>query len=220
VRKEDLSRAVAAAARRYPAHTYRQRLDALALQPDDRRKRIRLRLLAQRLMADEAEKTPIPDELVAEWKGAHPEQEKVVVRHLLAETRSQAEEALTLFRKKRSGFVDLVRRFSSTPEANRGGLLPPFARGELPPVFEAAFDLKPGEVGGPLKSEHGWHLILLERRFHAGPPGDDTTRRDILRTQEGELQAKLIARLRAGAAVAKVPGAIEALAKLLEETKP
>ena len=148
--------------------------------------------------------------------------EKVVVRHLLTASQSEANEARSLFLKKRFSFADLARRFSTAPEAKQGGLLPAFERGELPPVFDHAFSLEPGVVSEPLRSEHGWHLLRLERKEAQGKASTDRARRAILRTREGALQGQVIARLRSESKIRKVPGALDAwsatLSKATEET--
>jgi peptidyl-prolyl cis-trans isomerase C/foldase protein PrsA len=213
--EDALSRALAALQSRYPSHRFRRTLDRLALQDTDLKQRVQLRMLAELLLGKEAASQPISREAIDAWIAKHPTEEKVVVRHLLTASKSEASEALGLFRKKRFLFADLVRRFSSAPEAEQGGILPAFSRGELPPVFDQAFSLKLGEVSEPLRSEHGWHVLRLERREAEGKPTDDRAQRDILRTREGALQGQLIARLRGAAKIRKVPGALAALERTL-----
>ena len=209
--EDALERAVAALARRYPVHRFRRSLDRLALRPIDLRERALKRLLAQGLLGDEALKQPISSEAIAAWIAKNPSAEKVSVRHLLTASKSEAEEVLALYKKKRFSFADLVRRFSNAPEARQGGLLPPYGRGDLPAVFDQAFSLELGALSQPLRSEHGWHLLRLERKEASGEPSADLARRAILRTREGALQGQLVARLRSAAQIVKVPGAIEAL---------
>ena len=46
-----------------------------------------------------------------------------------------------------------------------GGQLPPFSRGQMVPEFEAqAFDMAPGEVRGPIKTQFGYHIIKLNAK--------------------------------------------------------
>ena len=43
-----------------------------------------------------------------------------------------------------------------------GGELPPFRHGQMVPTFEkAAFAMKPGELSEPVKSQFGYHIILV-----------------------------------------------------------
>jgi parvulin-like peptidyl-prolyl isomerase len=217
--EDALETAIASLKSRYPAHQFRRSLDALALRPIDLRRRARLRLLAEGVLRLEAGVESISDAAVANWKAKNPMGEKLLVRHLLTASQSQAKEAVSLYKKRRFSFADLVRRFSKAPEASQGGLLPAFERGELPAVFDQAFSLKMGEVSDPLESEHGWHVLRLEDRQAAGVASDDIARRAVLRRREGALQGQLIARLRLVAGIDKVPGALPALAALLQRAQ-
>jgi parvulin-like peptidyl-prolyl isomerase len=49
--------------------------------------------------------------------------------------------------------------------SSTGGLLGTIMRGQTLPQFEeVAFALEKGKVGGPVKTEQGWHLVLVEQR--------------------------------------------------------
>ncbi len=64
-------------------------------------------------------------------------------------------------------FASLAKKFSEDPGSGaQGGDLGFFRRGELAPEYEAmAFNLRPGEIGDPVETMFGFHLIqLLERR--------------------------------------------------------
>ena len=60
-------------------------------------------------------------------------------------------------------FAELARTYSDDPGSRQeGGYLGCFGTGVLVPEFErAAFALKPGEVSAPVRTEFGYHLILL-----------------------------------------------------------
>jgi len=61
-------------------------------------------------------------------------------------------------------FADVAKQVSAD-EATRkdGGDLGTFPRGRMMPAFdEAAFSLEPGKISGPVKTDRGVHLILVE----------------------------------------------------------
>ena len=60
-------------------------------------------------------------------------------------------------------FVEVVRLCSDCPEDD--GSLGLFGRGKMVPEFEkVAFALQAGEVSEPVRTQFGWHLILLHER--------------------------------------------------------
>jgi len=84
---------------------------------------------------------------------------KIIVRHILARTRAEAERA-----RKRilagEDFAKVAAEMSIHPSKSKGGLLPPFSRGTYQPEFErAAFALKVGELSDVVRTDLGWHVI-------------------------------------------------------------
>jgi peptidyl-prolyl cis-trans isomerase D len=65
--------------------------------------------------------------------------------------------------QKGEDFAKLANENSDDPSGKgTGGQLPPFGRGQMVPEFEqAAFDMKPGELRGPIKTQFGFHVIKL-----------------------------------------------------------
>lgn len=63
-------------------------------------------------------------------------------------------------------FAELARRWSDDPGTrDRGGLLGETSRGTLVKGYErVAYDMKPGEISEPVKTEFGYHIIRLEER--------------------------------------------------------
>ncbi|MEI7792212.1 MAG: peptidylprolyl isomerase [Candidatus Berkelbacteria bacterium] len=63
-------------------------------------------------------------------------------------------------------FADAAKKYSEdTSSATNGGLLAPFAKGEMVDAFsDAAFSAKAGQVSAPVRTEYGWHLILVESK--------------------------------------------------------
>lgn len=78
-----------------------------------------------------------------------------------AEAKAQAVAAEA--RKKGADFAAIAKRDSADPgSAVQGGDLGFFGRGAMVKPFEdAAFAAKKGEIVGPVKSDFGWHVILV-----------------------------------------------------------
>jgi peptidyl-prolyl cis-trans isomerase C len=83
----------------------------------------------------------------------------IKARHILVE---QEYEAKDIEKKLSEGktFEDMAKAFSKCPSGKRGGDLGEFGRGRMVKSFEdAAFELNPGEVSKPVRTQFGYHLI-------------------------------------------------------------
>ncbi len=61
-------------------------------------------------------------------------------------------------------FAELAKQYSEDGTKDRGGALGAFSRETMvKPFADAAFALKPGEVGEPVRTQFGWHLIKVEK---------------------------------------------------------
>lgn len=96
-------------------------------------------------------------------------------------------------------FALVAREMSDCPSAKFGGSLGTIALEDLnnPAFEEAARAIKPGETGGPVLTDFGWHIIKVEK-----VEGDQWTVRHILAKAEAapadvEAAAKLAERIRA-----------------------
>ncbi|MGH8708709.1 MAG: SurA N-terminal domain-containing protein, partial [Burkholderiales bacterium] len=83
--------------------------------------------------------------------------------HILVPTEEEAAKLAAEARKSPGRFAELAKKHSQDPgSAANGGDLGFFGRGMMVPAFEqAAFRMKEGEIGAPVKSEFGWHVIRL-----------------------------------------------------------
>lgn len=118
---------------------------------------------------------------------------KVEVSHIMVmsrptdseESRKQAKERIDsiygVVKADPSKFADLARRLSQDPgSARQGGRLPAFGTGEMVPEFEEmSFSLSDGEIGHPVKSMYGWHVIL--RHSSAAGADENLVRSDVMR---------------------------------------
>ena len=87
-------------------------------------------------------------------------QEQVWARHILLETREQAEEVMSLL-KSGTDFATLAKIYSTdTSNREKGGDLGWFGRGYMvAPFEEAAFALEPGEISDIVETDFGFHII-------------------------------------------------------------
>jgi len=85
--------------------------------------------------------------------------DKISARHILVQTEAQAKQLQE--RVKQGEFFEiLAKEYSKDSSAAKGGDLGSFGLGKMVKPFEkAAFDLKPGEVSDPVKTQFGYHLI-------------------------------------------------------------
>jgi len=100
--------------------------------------------------------TPRPGSIQAQmiliaWKGAVSSAERTPAQ---AETLAKkvAEEA------KKGDFDELVDKYSDGTKVNKGKT-PPMAADEAAPIFKPVFDLKVGEVTGPIKASSGYYVF-------------------------------------------------------------
>ena len=60
-------------------------------------------------------------------------------------------------------FAELARQYSEGPTAAKGGDLGFFGRGRMVrPFDEAVFAMRKGEIGGPVRTQFGFHIIKVE----------------------------------------------------------
>ncbi len=123
-----------------------------------------------------------PDAQVTEYYNTHQQEfavpEEAHARHILIRPKTQDDAgwsaALALANEVRSkataaNFAALAKQYSDDAAGkSNGGDLGWFARGRMVKEFEeAAFTLKPGEISQPVKSQFGYHIILVEDRHPA-----------------------------------------------------
>ncbi len=80
-----------------------------------------------------------------------------------AKAKGKAEEVLAMVKKDPASFADLAKKYSQDPgSAAKGGDLGFFTHDAMVKQFsDAAFALKKGDISGLVKTEYGYHIIML-----------------------------------------------------------
>ena len=88
-------------------------------------------------------------------------------RHILVPTVDECNTVLVLVAKGETSFASLVSQYSTCPSKSRGGSLGSFGPGTMVKEFGEvvfALDTKVGEIKGPVKTQFGYHLLVVDKR--------------------------------------------------------
>ncbi len=90
------------------------------------------------------------------------DQEKATAKHILVDS----EEKANVIKEEIEGgksFEDAAKEYSTCPSKERGGDLGAFGKGQMVPEFEeAAFGAELGQLVGPVQTQFGYHLIVVD----------------------------------------------------------
>lgn len=87
---------------------------------------------------------------------------QVSAKHILVETEELAHRVAEEMTEGLT-FAEAARKYSTCPSKDKGGDLGYFSKGQMVPEFEkAAFEGEIGKVLGPVQTQFGYHLILVE----------------------------------------------------------
>ena len=101
----------------------------------------------------------------AYWLNDYDTPINVCASHILVKDDILAQK-LKLEIKSYEDFEQLAKIYSECPSSARGGYLGCFGRKQMVKEFEkAAFDGNIGEVIGPVKTQFGYHLIWVTRKY-------------------------------------------------------
>jgi len=122
--------------------------------------------------------------------------DEVRARHILVKTEAEAK-AIVAALKKGADFAKLARDKSTGPSKVQGGDLGWFAKGEMVPEFDkVVFTLKKGEyTKAPVRTQFGWHVILVEGKRKKAPPSLKSVRNQLARTMAREVFQAEVKRL-------------------------
>ncbi len=115
-----------------------------------------------------------------EHKEEFKEDESASAKHILVDNEELALEIEKKINKKEISFEDAAVEYSSCPSKSNGGSLGTFGRGQMVPEFEeAVFTIPIGKVSSPVKTQFGYHLILVDDRKEARQLEYEDCKKDV-----------------------------------------
>lgn len=207
VRDDEVDREVRSRADAYPPGTFQRLLVAEQLTLKDFREKVRRRLLQDAFLRARLAQGPGLDEeeLRARFEAetqtqGHKVGEQVRARQILVKTAEEAAHILEQVRGRKIGFEAAAQRFSTAPDAEQGGDLGWFSKGDMPGVFDVCFNLEKGTISDVVISDYGFHIFqIVDRReahIETFEAARDRIEREILRERQDEAYQKLLAELR------------------------
>jgi peptidyl-prolyl cis-trans isomerase C len=160
-------------------------------------------ILTQSAIQNAISSVSVNEEEIKEYynenKEAFNEGEQVSARHILVDSLDKAQEIIEKINDGMT-FSDAARMFSSCPSKDQGGSLGYFGRGMMVPEFEdAAFTLEKGVISQPVKTQFGYHIIIVDDKVDAEvKPFDevkDLIRNQMLQEKQNNVYYELVNRL-------------------------
>ncbi len=130
----------------------------------------RNKLIVKKLVDREViEQIPVTENEISEYYKSHEEDFHLPLqyhaRQILVDSRAKADDIAKRI-KDGEEFAELARKYSISPDAERGGDLGFFSTMEFPKIFsEFCASLKPGDISGVKETDYGYQIFqLLEKR--------------------------------------------------------
>ncbi|RIW33320.1 foldase [Bacillus salacetis] len=148
---------------------FNQALASSGASVDSVKENIKSYLLTEKLLKD---RVTITEDQIKEYfntnKDTFAQKEQVEASHILVEDEETAKEVKEKL-DKGEDFAELAKEYSTdTSNAEAGGELGFFAKGEMVAEFEEkAFSMKKGEISEPVKTEFGYHIIKVTDKKEA-----------------------------------------------------
>jgi peptidyl-prolyl cis-trans isomerase C len=165
------------------------------------------RLLMDKLLTDEAKAATTEAAMRKVYEEAASQMggdEEVRARHILVENEAEAKQVIDEL-KKGGDFAEIAKKKSKDPGAQDGGDLGYFTKEQMVPEFsKVAFEIEPGKISDPVKSQFGWHVIKVEDKRKRKPPEFDQVKPQIETYVTRKAQADLVAKLRESAKVERI----------------
>lgn len=156
----------------YPGSSFEEMLVERGLTLEAWREELKESLIMEKLLEQAVySMVSVSDEEVAAYFKANRDQfdrpEQVRARQIVVADEAEGQEVLGILRQERP-FAEVAAEYSLSPDAEQGGDLGFFSRGEMPPEFDAiVFDLPVKRLSDLVQSEYGYHIFLVEEKRKA-----------------------------------------------------
>jgi len=165
----------------------------------------RLQLIARAMATSYLEKNPATDadlQKVYEENLPRLTQQQYKTRHILVDTKAEAEQVITQLRAGKQ-FSDLAKERASGKTGPNGGDLPWFTAESMNlQIVAAVVGMKVGSFSQePVQSDYGFHVLMLDDSRKGEAPTMESLRKDLTTAVERKRLDDYIKMLRAGAKV-------------------
>jgi parvulin-like peptidyl-prolyl isomerase len=162
---------------------------------------IRAKLVQQKLYEKVTGDLTVSDKEIRDYYDEHPDlygqPESRTVRHILVKKKDLADDLYTQL-KDGGNFAQLAKKYSDDPgSAAQGGKLT-VSKGQTVPEFDKlAFELDTNELGEPVHTQYGWHVIqaLSDVKPAKTQPFDkvkDQIKAQLLETKKSDAMTKWV----------------------------
>ncbi len=172
VAPQEVEEAVAEYRRDYPQGEFEELLTGRGISMQEWRADLEGQIKMEKIVAEAVySEVEVSDEDVDDFFRENPGEldrpAQVRARQIVVGTEAEGERVLGLLRGGEP-FENVARDYSLSPDAEQGGDLGFFPRGEMPPEFdEVVFTLPVGRISDLVKSEYGYHIFLVEEHREA-----------------------------------------------------
>jgi len=170
VNDEELDKEIHQLTEDYPKDTLNEALERIGMQLEQWKEDRKEKLLIDKLIHQEIDSIiHVSDQEVLDYYTKNKEEFKrpqtVRARQIVVATEDEAK-SLRSRLLKGEDFAELARRFSLSPDAEQGGDLGTFAKGQMPKEFDdVVFRYRVGSISRVVQSPYGFHVFRVEKRM-------------------------------------------------------
>lgn len=184
VNEEELDREISQLKEDYPKDTLNEALERIGLKLEEWKEDRKEKLLIDKLIQREIDSViHVSDDEIRDYYNANRDQFQqplmVHARQIVVATEEEAN-ALRTRLIRGEDFAEVARLHSLSPDAESGGDLGVFAKGQMPEEFDdVVFRYRVGSISSVVKSPYGYHIFKVEDRIRPRLRGIEEVRDEI-----------------------------------------